>query len=336
MHVNFFSNGSDSFTIQMFKEVEAAYTRLNKIATATPVMTSSTLNRLTKCKVFLKCENFQRTGSFKFRGALNALLLLSSEQKEKGVITHSSGNHAQALALAGRVLGIKVIIVMPENASSVKVAATRNYGAEIVFCGPHPTDREKAVLPLIERFGYTLIHPSNDLEIIAGAGTAAFEFIKDVGKLDYIFCPVGGGGLISGTAIAAKGLIPSAKVVGVEPVNADDAYQSLKAGRIIPVNNPRTIADGLRTSLGSNTFRIIQQNVDQIITVTEEEIVDAMEFIWARMKLVAEPSGAVALAGLLSRQIDLSDKRVGIIVSGGNIDLTDFFARIREGIESSK
>ena len=320
----------------MFKEVEAAYTHLRNIATVTPVMTSSTLNRLTKCEVFLKCENFQRTGSFKFRGALNALRLLSSEQKEKGVITHSSGNHAQALALAGRVLGIKVIIVMPKNASSVKIAATRNYGAEIVFCGPHPTDREKAVLPLIERFGYTLIHPSNDLEIIAGAGTAAYEFVKEVGELDYIFCPVGGGGLISGTAIAAKDLIPSATVVGVEPINADDAYQSLKTGRIIPAGNLETIADGLKTSLGSNTFKIIQQNVGQIITVTEEEIVDATEFIWARMKLVVEPSGAVALAGLLSGQIDLSDKRVGIIVSGGNIDLTDFFARIREGIESSK
>ncbi len=191
-------------------------------------------------------------------------------------------------------------------------------------------------MPLIERFGYTLIHPSNDLEIIAGAGTAAYEFIKEVGKLDYIFCPVGGGGLLSGTAIAAKGLIPSAKVVGVEPVNADDAYQSLKAGRIIPAGNPITIADGLKTSLGNNTFNIIQQNVDQIITVTEEEIVDAMEFIWARMKLVVEPSGAVALAGLLSRQIDLSDKRVGIIISGGNIDLTDFFTKIREGMKPSK
>lgn len=320
----------------MFKEVEEAYERIREIANSTPVVNSSTLNRITGGECFLKCENFQKTGSFKFRGALNALSQLSLGQKKKGVITHSSGNHAQALALAARLLGIKAVVVMPENAPLVKVAATKGHGAEIVVCGSKPTDREKAVIPLIKRYGYALIHPSNDLRIIAGAGTASYELIKQVGALDYVFSPVGGGGLLSGTATATKGLLPSSEVIGVEPKNADDAYQSLKAGKIIPVKNPNTIADGLRTSLGSNTFRIIKEKVDQIITVSEEEIVDAMQFLWERTKLVVEPSGAVSLAGVLSKQIDLKSKRVGIIISGGNIDLTDFFARIRQRIGPTK
>jgi len=319
----------------MFKEVEAAYQRIKETVNHTPVMTSSTLNEITDSECFLKCENFQKTGAFKFRGAFNALSQLSPKQKKKGVITHSSGNHAQALALAGKLLGVKVVVVMPENAPPAKVAATQGYGAEITFCGSHPTDREKTVAPLIEKHDYTLIHPYNDLKIIAGAGTAAYELIKEVGELDYVFGPVGGGGLISGTAIATKGLRPSSKVIGVEPKNADDAYQSLKAGKIIPQKKPNTIADGLRTSLGSNTFRIIREKVDQIITVSEQEIVDAMQFLWERTKLVVEPSGAVSLAGVLSKQIDLRSKRVGIIISGGNIDLTDFFATIRQRIESS-
>ena len=313
----------------MFKEVETAYERIKEIANSTPVVTSSTINEITDSECFLKCENFQKTGSFKFRGAFNALSQLSLEQKKKGVITHSSGNHAQALALAAKLLRIKVVIVMPRNAPPVKVAATKGYGAEIVVCGSQPTDREKTVMPLIKKYGYTLIHPYNDLEIISGAGTAAYELIKEVVELDYIFSPVGGGGLLSGTAIATKGLLPSAKVVGVEPENASDAYQSFKVGKIIPVKNPNTIADGLRTSLGDNTFQIIRENVDQIITVSEVEIVDATQFLWERMKLLVEPSGAVSLAGVLSKQIDLTHKKVGIIISGGNIDLTDFFAKLR-------
>ena len=320
----------------MFKEVEEAYERIKEIVNPTPVMTSSTLNEITGSECLFKCENLQKTGAFKFRGAFNALSQLSPEKRKKGVITHSSGNHAQALSLAAKLLGIKVVVVMPENAPLVKVAATKSYGAEIIVCGSKPTDREKAVISLIQKNGYTLVHPSNDLRIIAGAGTAAYELIKEVGELDYAFSPVGGGGLLSGTAIATKGLLPSSKVIGVEPKNADDAYQSFKAGRIIPVNNPNTMADGLRTSLGSNTFRIIREKVDQIITVSEEEIVDAMQFLWERMKLVVEPSGAVSLAGVLSKQIDLESKRVGIIISGGNIDLTDFFGRIRQRMKSSK
>lgn len=320
----------------MFGKVEEAYERIRGVVNNTPVFTSSTIDSIIGGNCFFKCENFQRTGAFKFRGAYNALTQLSAEKRDKGVITHSSGNHAQALSLAAKVLGIKAVIVMPEDASSVKVAATKGYGAEIIFCGSHPTEREKAVIPLIQNYGYTLIHPSNDLKIIAGAGTAAYELIKEVGELDYVFCPVGGGGLLSGTAIATRGLLPSARVIGVEPENADDAYQSFKTGRIVTVMNPNTIADGLKTSLGNNTFRIIRKNVDQIITVSEESIVDAMRLLWERMKIVVEPSGAVSLAGVLNGEVNLNSKGVGVLVSGGNIDLTDFFEKIRKEIKSPK
>jgi threonine dehydratase len=318
----------------MFKEIEKTYERIKKVAVRTPVMSSATLNEMVGGECYLKCENFQKTGAFKFRGAYNALSQLSVEQKKRGVITHSSGNHAQALALAAKLLGINAVIAMPKNASPVKMAATKGYGAEIVICGSHPTDREKAIIPLIEEYGYTLIHPSNDLKIIAGAGTVAYELVREVGTLDYVFCAVGGGGLLSGTAIATKGLDPLTKIVGVEPKNADDAYRSFKVGKIIPVKNPDTIADGLRTSLGSNTFRIISEKADEIITVSEEEIVNAMQFLWERMKLVVEPSGAVSLAGVLSKQIDLVSKRVGVIISGGNIDLTGFFDEVRQKLKS--
>ena len=316
----------------MFNRVVEAYERIRKVVNRTPVMTSSTLDMMTGAMCFFKCENFQKAGAFKFRGAYNALSQLSPRQKEKGVITHSSGNHAQALALAAKLMDIKAVIVMPEDAPKVKVAATKGYGAEVVFCGSSSRDREGVAQALVERFGYALIHPSNDLEIIAGAGTVAFEFLKEVGELDVIFCPVGGGGLLSGTAVAAKGLFPAVKVIGVEPQNADDAYRSLKVGRILPMEDPDTIADGLRSSLGSNTFRIIRENVDEIVTVSEGEIVDAMQFLWERMKLVVEPSGAVSLAGVLSGQVDLVSERVGIIISGGNVDVTVFFIRLRRRI----
>ncbi len=316
----------------MFEEVKAAYQRIKGVANHTPVMTSTTLNKMVNAECFFKCENFQKIGAFKIRGAFNALSQLTPEQKKKGVITHSSGNHAQALALAAKILGIKAVIVMPENASAVKVAATKGYGAEVVFCGPKPEDREEAVTPLIKQYGYKLIHPYNDLKVIYGAGTAAYELIKEVGKLDYIFSPVGGGGLLSGTSIATKGLSPSTNVIGVEPKNADDAYRSFKEGRIFPSVNPNTIADGLRTSLGSITFKIIREKVDEIVTVSEELIIDAMQFLWERMKMVVEPSGAVSLAGVLSKAIDVNGKKIGIIVSGGNIDLPEFFTHLREKI----
>jgi threonine dehydratase len=318
--------------IQMFRRLEEAYKRLGEVANITPVVTSRTLDVMTGNACFLKCENFQRTGTFKFRGAYNALSNLSLEQKKQGVITHSSGNHAQALALAANLLKIEATVVMPHNAPLVKVKATREYGARIVTCGSDSAEREKVASSLLRKHGYIFIHPSNNLDVIAGAGTAAYELTRQVDRLDKLLCPVGGGGLLSGSAIAIKALLPSAKVIGVEPSNADDAYQSFKSGHIICAGNPTTIADGLRTSLGSNTFRLIQENVDQIITVTEEEIVDAMQFLWERLKLVVEPSGAVSLAGLLSKQIKGSG-RIGIMLSGGNIDLQEFFTRFRQGIK---
>ncbi len=318
----------------MFDKVEAAYERIKQYVNKTPVMTSTTLNEKLGCECYFKCENFQKIGAFKFRGALNTILQLSDEAKKKGVITHSSGNHAQALALAAKIAGIKAVIVMPENAPQVKVNATRGYGAEIVVCGSKPGDREEAVKPLIEKHGYTLVHPSDDLTIIQGAGTSAYELIKEVGELDFVFAPVGGGGFLSGSAIATKGLLPESKVIAVEPKNADDAYKSFNEGKIFPSINPNTIADGLRTQLGPNTFKVVREYVDDIILVSEEEIVDAMQFLWERMKLVIEPSGAVSLAGVLSEQINVKNKRVGIMVSGGNIDLTDFFAKIKSTIQS--
>lgn len=299
-------------------------------------MTSSTLNELVKAECFLKMESFQRTGSFKFRGAFNAISCLKPESKAKGVTTHSSGNHAQALALAAKMAGVKAVVVMPKNAPKIKVAATRNYGAKIVFCGTKPGDRERTSTKLIEEHGYTLIHSNNDFDVIYGQGTATYELIKEVGNVDYIFAPCGGGGLLSGTAIATKNLSPDTKVIGVEPKNADDAYRSFRDGKRYLVDNPNTIADGLRVSLGTNSFEIIKEKVDDIITVSEEQIIDAMEFLWVRMKLVVEPSGAVSLAGVLSGKINVKSKRVGIIISGGNIDLTEFFEHIKKKRKEKK
>jgi len=297
-------------------------------------MTSRTLNAITEGQIFLKCENFQRIGAFKFRGAYNAISQLTSEEQRKGVITHSSGNHAQAVALAANLLDVNAVIVMPENSSPVKIAATRGYGAKIVFCGINPTDRSEKTAELIEQHDYTLIHPYNNLNVIYGAGTAAYELVEEVGSLDMVLAPVGGGGLISGTSIAVKGLCPEAKVIGVEPKNADDAYRSFKTGKIIPSVKPNTIADGLRTSLGNITFKIIQENVDDILAVTEKQILEAMKFLWERMKLVVEPSGAVPLAGLLYGGLKVKEKRVGLIISGGNVDLTTFFKLLGQQIHS--
>lgn len=320
----------------LLDKVEEVYERIKDVINHTPVMTSTSLNIRTNANCFLKMESYQKTGSFKFRGAFNAISCLSEEQKSKGVTTHSSGNHAQALSLAAKMAGVKATVVMPKNAPEIKVAATKNYGAEVVFCGLNPGDREKTAQSLIDEFGYTLVHSSNQMDIIYGQSTATYELIKEKGKLDYVFAPCGGGGLLSGTAIAIKSLNPKAKVIGVEPKNADDAYRSFRDGKIYPSINPNTIADGLKTSLGSNTFRVIREYVDEIITVTEEEIVDAMEFLWTRMKLVVEPSGAVSLAGVLSGKIDIQSKRVGIIISGGNIDLTQFFKQIKKKIKEKK
>lgn len=316
----------------MLEKIEEAYSRIENTINKTPIMTSSKLDQLVKANCFLKMESFQRTGSFKFRGAFNAISSLSPKLKTKGVTTHSSGNHAQALSLAAKMAEVNAVIVMPENAPKIKIAATKGYGAKVVFCGNKPEDREETAQALINKHGYTLIHPSNNLDVIHGQGTASYELIKEIGELDFIFTPCGGGGLLSGTAIATKGLCANTKVIGVEPKNADDAYKSFKDKKFYPVVNPNTIADGLRVSLGTNTFKIILERVDDIITVTEEEIVNAMEFLWSRMKLVVEPSGAVSLAGVLSGKVNLENQKVGIIISGGNVDLTDFFYLIRKKI----
>jgi threonine dehydratase len=314
----------------ILQDVFDAQTRIQDVVLKTPVMTSSTIDAMTKSKVFFKCENFQRVGAFKFRGAYNTVSQLTPAERERGVIAHSSGNHAQALALAASLLGVKAVIVMPSNSPHVKINATKDYGAEIVFCENTVESRVSTCNSLVERFGYTLIHPYNDPRIIAGAGTAALELLQEVDQLDYIFAPVGGGGLLSGTSIATKGLHPSAKVIGVEPANADDAYRSFKAGRIYPSVNPNTIADGLRTQLGNLTFEVIQKHVDDIITVTEEEIVSAMRLLWERMKLVVEPSGAVSLAGLMKLKDHARVGKAGVLISGGNIDLTHFFNSLLE------
>ena len=320
----------------LLKDIEEAYNRVKGNANKTPVMTSRTLNEMVNASVFLKCENFQRIGAFKFRGAFNKIIQLTPEQKKKGVITHSSGNHAQAVAIVAKLLHIKAIIVMPENAPNVKVNATRGYGAEIVFCESTAEAREKTAQKLIEKHGYTMIHPYDDDQIIAGAGTAAFELIKQVGDLDFVFCPIGGGGLISGTAIATKGLCPSSNIIGVEPKMADDAYKSFQAGKIFPSIYPDTVADGLRTSLSERTFQNIRKYVDEIITVSEKQIVDAMKFLWERMKLVIEPSGAVPVAGVIKHAKIIAGKRVGAIISGGNIDLNEFFEKYYSIIPEKK
>ncbi|MFX1560290.1 MAG: pyridoxal-phosphate dependent enzyme [Promethearchaeota archaeon] len=309
------------------QDIYDAHERIRDYTLWTPVMTSSTIDRMTECQVFFKCENFQRVGAFKFRGALNTVSQLTYDERRRGVITHSSGNHAQALALAASLSGIKATIVMPKNSPQVKVDATREYGANIVFCENTTESRVLVANELIEKHHYVLVHPYDDERIIAGAGTAALELIEEVEELDYLYAPVGGGGLLSGTAIATKGLCPESVVIAVEPANADDAYRSFRDGTIYPSVNPNTIADGLRTQLSDLTFRIIKQHVDSIITVPEEEIVAAMKILWERMKMVVEPSGAVSLAGLLKMKDDLNDERVGVIISGGNIDLTQFFSK---------
>lgn len=313
--------------------IKAAYNRIRKVIIKTPVMTSLTADRLTSCKIFFKCENFQRIGAFKFRGAYNAISQLTPKEKKRGVITHSSGNHAQAVALASQLLGVAATIVMPENSTQVKIAATIGYGAKIIFCKPEVDARAREVQKQIKKHKYVLIHPYDDPRIIAGAGTAALELIKETGRLDAIFGPVGGGGLISGTAIATKGLCPNANVYAVEPEQADDAYRSFTTGKLVPSVNPNTIADGLRTSLSDRTFAIIRQHVDEIITVSETEIIDAMKFLWERMKLIIEPSGAVPFAGLIKIKHQLVNQRIGIILTGGNVDLTQFFDQMRNEIK---
>jgi len=290
-------------------------------ANRTPVLRSSTFDRRFGARLFFKCENFQKAGAFKFRGACNAVFSLSDEEASRGVVTHSSGNHAQALALAAGKRGIPAHIVMPENAPRVKVEAVREYGGRIRFCEPTLESREATARAVIDETGAVLVHPYNDPRIIAGQGTAALELLEDEPGLDLVLVPVGGGGLLSGTLVASAGLSPDTRVIACEPETADDAYRSWKAGRIIPSDNPKTVADGLRTSLGSLTFPIIMEHVHEIVTVSEKGIVQAMHEIWERMKIVVEPSASVPLAAVREGKVEVRDKRVGIILSGGNASL---------------
>jgi len=302
-------------------DIRAAAARISPHARRTPVMTSRTLDERTGATVFFKCENFQRVGAFKFRGACNAVFSLSDAEAARGVVTHSSGNHAQALALAAQLRGIPAHIVMPRNASAVKQAAVAGYGGRITLCEPTLAAREEATARIQQETGAALVHPYNDDRVIAGQGTAALELCEEVSNLDVVLAPVGGGGLLSGTAIVVNALLPGAAVYGAEPMAADDAQRSLRAGHIIPASDPKTIADGLLTSLGDKNFPIIKQFVRDIVTVSEEDIVNAMRLVWERMKLVIEPSAAVPVAVALSGKLDLRGKRVGIVLSGGNVDL---------------
>jgi threonine dehydratase len=287
----------------------------------TPVVTSESLNRRVGAQVFLKCENLQKVGAFKFRGASNAVFSLTETEAQRGVATHSSGNHAQALALAARLRGIPAYIVMPANAPAVKRAAVAGYGGEITFCEPTLEAREATLANIVGETEANVVHPYNDERVIAGQGTAALELLQDVPDLDVILAPVGGGGLLSGMSVAATEIKKGIRVIAGEPERSDDAYRSLQAGRILPSVQPRTVADGLLTSLGTLTFPVIQQRVEQIVTVSEQGIVESMRYIWERTKLIIEPSAAVAVAVLWEGRINLRGLRVGVILSGGNVDL---------------
>lgn len=302
-------------------DIREAAERIKPYAHRTPVLTNESLNQRVGAQVYLKCENFQKVGAFKFRGACNAVFSLSDKEAARGVSTHSSGNHAQALALAAKLRGIPAYIVMPSNAPQVKKDAVAGYGGQITFCVPTLEARESTLAKIAGETGSTIIHPYDNERVIAGQGTAALEFLEKVPNLDVIIPPVGGGGLLSGTSIAATELKKGTRVIAGEPEMADDAYRSMKEGKIIPSANPETIADGLLTSLGKLTFPIIQQRVEQIVTVSEAGITESMKFIWERAKIVIEPSAAVAVAVLWERKIDLSGLKVGIILSGGNVDL---------------
>ncbi|NLE35088.1 MAG: pyridoxal-phosphate dependent enzyme [Bacteroidales bacterium] len=305
-----------------FEDVEAANRLISPYVHRTPVLTSQQLDAISGARLFFKCENFQKVGAFKFRGATNAVLNLMDGQRAAGVVTHSSGNHAAALAHAAVSRGVKAFIVMPSSAPEVKKRAVAGYGAEITFCEPTLAAREAAAAEVIARTGATMIHPYDNFFIIAGQGTAAMELLSELPDADAVLTPVGGGGLLSGSAIATRHLAPTAKIYGAEPLLADDAARSLRTGTIQPALPPRTIADGLLTSLCERTFTIIKDNVDDILTVTEEQIIDAMTLMWTRMKIVVEPSSAVPLAAVLANRELFSGKKVAIIVSGGNADLS--------------
>ncbi len=309
--------------IPTLKDVESAVKRIGPLVHNTPVLTSSTIDRMMNATVFFKCENFQRMGAFKIRGATNAILQLSEDERARGVITHSSGNFAAALALAASSLNTKAYIVMPSNAPAVKREAVAGYGAQIIDCAPTLESRESTTLKHQTKLGATFVHPSNDLNVILGNATAVWELAKKAENLDVVIAPVGGGGLLAGTALATNYLHYYIETIGAEPFGADDAYLSLKTGKIQPSIKPKTIADGLKTQLGDKNFPIIQKYVSKIIRVEESEIIEAMRFIWERMKIIIEPSSAVAVAAMFRNKLDFKNRRVGVIISGGNVDLSN-------------
>ena len=305
-------------------DVIAASKRIEGHGHRTPILTNKTIDELTGKKIFFKCENFQKIGAFKFRGGWNTISSLSEEEASKGVCTHSSGNHAQAVAYAAMKRNIPAHIVMPRNAPKVKIQAVEGYRANITLCEPTLKARRETLEKIAKKTGAYVVHPFNEPKVIAGQGTAAMEMIEDIGELDVICAPIGGGGLMSGTCIAARSMLPNVRLFGAEPKGADDAYQSLKKGKLIPQNNPKTICDGLLTSMGENTWNILKDHLEDIITVSDEEIVTAMKLIWERMKIIIEPSCATPLAAVLTPEFrELENiETIGIILTGGNVDLS--------------
>ncbi|CAJ0721139.1 L-threo-3-hydroxyaspartate ammonia-lyase [Ralstonia edaphis] len=319
-----------------YDDVVAAHARLHGVAHKTPVLTSATANAMSGAELFFKAESFQRMGAFKFRGAYNALSQFTPEQRKAGVITFSSGNHAQAIALSAKLLGMRAVIVMPKDAPVVKVEATRGYGGEVVFFDRYTEDREAIGRKLAEEQGLTLIPPYDHPHVMAGQGTAAKELIEEVGPLDVLLAPLGGGGLLSGCATAARALNPACKIFGVEPEAGNDGQQSFRTGQIVHIDTPKTLADGAQTQhLGNHTFAVIRELVHDIVTVTDTELVNAMQFFASRMKAVVEPTGCLAAAAALNGKVDVRGKRVGVILSGGNVDL-QLFAKLVLGAEAAK
>jgi threonine dehydratase len=303
-------------------DIKRAHQRIEKYIVRTPVLASQSINEIAGANLHFKCENFQKTGSFKMRGALNAVLSTRPEERENGFATHSSGNHAQAVAYAASLAGVKAYIVMPENAPEVKKKAVKGYGGEIIYCKPIEAERVKTCNEVIAKTGARFIPPFEHHDIISGQATACKELIEESGDFDYILTPVGGGGLAAGTALTARYIVPNTKVILGEPENADDTFQSFKKGKVVPNKDSDTVADGLKVTVGQLNFEIIKENVEEVITVSEKEIVDAMHLIWERMKIVIEPSCAVPFAAVLKQKKKFEGKRIGIILTGGNVDLT--------------
>ena len=305
------------------KNLIDCHNRIKPFIHNTPVLTSSYINEITGADVYFKCENFQKMGAFKMRGAANAILRLSDEQKSNGVVTHSSGNHAQAISLAAKKIGIKAYIVMPSNAPEIKKEAVKGYGGELIECESNLKAREAAAKDVVHSKSATFIHPSNDIEVILGQGTACKELLEYNNSIEHILVPIGGGGLIAGSALAAKYFGKNCTVIGAEPFEVDDAYRSLKSGKIETNESANTIADGLKTQLGDKNFPIIRNEIKSIIRITEEEIIESMKIIWERLKVICEPSCSLPLAAVLKNKETFRNKKVGIIISGGNVDLNN-------------